>query len=124
MPLYQLPNGGSGGGGSSREGDSIVTAGPFTDTSWYAIDDGSDMPPGEYELIIRGAAPSDVYELTWESSISASEQSALGASVLGRAVWVNSPIAITVTAKYPRLAVRALSTPSGTGWSAVLSPIV
>ena len=112
------------GGGYSRVGGTISSSTARTDTAWYAIDGGADIPEGVYELIIRGASPTNVYELTWASCINATEQEALGATARGRAVWVNSPIAINISSSFPRLAVRALTTPDGAGWTAELAPII
>jgi hypothetical protein len=111
------------GAGISRVDRVINMSTSRADTSWYAIDGAADLPEGRYELLIRGASPTDVYLLTW-ASLTATEQSALTGTEIGRTVFVNSPIEISVTPDFPRLSVRSLTTPAGAGWTAELNPII
>lgn len=95
----------------------------ITDAAWYA-NSGALTVGKSYELWIRGGVLSDILELTWWTNATGV---APGSSVIGRAVYLNSPIIIVPDTGHTRVLIRAtdltaLGAISGAGYYAQLVP--
>jgi hypothetical protein len=95
-------------------------------TAWYPMGLGGlaiPLTPGlRYELWARSTTISDILDLTW---VSTNAPAALGAAVIGRALYLNQPIIIVPSLLYVYLYIRAIGSPAaldGAGFYAYLTP--